>query len=211
MESIVEDGMKELGLSIPRAPGFSLFLEEIQKSSPPMDYVWSKPKEASCDWIISRISGGRGVDIGGTPYLYHKLRDKGCDMAIYDQYLDDGFENAIRDDMINVLDHFEPDSLDFITTRHTLEHAVCALFQIWAYHRILKMNGRLFVIVPMHCKEWVWFGTHHSCLPHENWVMMFHRMGFKVKASDAGSWSPGRSYYIEWRFELEKDTQGMRL
>jgi len=203
--------MAEKSNILPRAPGFDIFLEQVQKNSPPMNYVWTKAKEASCDWIISRISGGRGVDIGGTPYICRELQKKGCDITIYDQYLDGSFDKEIQDDMINVLDHFEPDSLDFITTRHTLEHSICALFQIWAYHRILRMNGRLFVIVPMHCKEWVWFGTHHSCLPHENWVMMFHRMGFKLRASDSGSWQPDRHYYVEWRFELEKDTQSMRL
>lgn len=198
-------------MKLPNATGFNDFMKEVQSRSPNMNYVWSKEKEVSCDWIISRIEGGKGVDIGGTPYLYHKLREKGCDMAIYDQFLDPGFEHGISDDMANVLDHFEPETLDFITTRHTLEHAICPMFQLWAYNRILRTHGKLYVIVPNHSKDWVWFGTHHNCLPHENWVMLFHRTGFNIKTTDAGTWKPSDPKFIEWRFELVKASPTLRL
>lgn len=204
----------EAGLIAGKAPtGAVEFLKEIRDRAPAMEYHWTSQKELSCDWIISKIKpGSKGVDIGGTPYLYHKLREKGCDMTIYDQFLDvDAFEQAIQDDMINVLDHFEPGSLDFITTRHALEHAIWPMFQLWCYNRILKMGGKLYVIVPNHSKDWVWFGTHHSCMPYENWLMMFWRMGFNSYTTDAGSWKPNDPKFIEWRFELIKASETVRL
>jgi len=37
---------------------------------------------------------------------------------------------VVRDDMINILDHFAPESLDFITTGHTLEPSLAPLIQL---------------------------------------------------------------------------------
>lgn len=211
MENLAVANGSESKLKLPTAPGFSQFLAEMQALAPDVKYVWSKEKELSCDWIIERIDGGKGVDIGGTPYLYNKLREKGCDMTIYDQFLEPDFEQGIADDMINVLDHFDQESLDFITTRHTLEHAISPMFQLWAYNRILKTGGKLFVIVPNHSKEWVWFPTHNNCLPYDNWAMLFYRMGFNIKTADAGTWKRADPKFIEWRFELVKASNTLRF
>jgi len=35
---------------------------------------------------------------------------------------------VVRDDMINILDHFAPESLDLLTTGHTLEPSLAPLF-----------------------------------------------------------------------------------
>jgi SAM-dependent methyltransferase len=193
------------------APGFQAFLRELRTAAPEMAYKWNTAKERSCDWIIRRISAGVGADIGGTLYLQDKLTEKGCKVWLYDHIALPDRENVIQDDMMNVLAHFEPDSLDFITTRHTLEHALVPLFQLWAYRKILKDGGRLFVIVPQHNEDWVWFGTHHNCLPYENWVMLFYRAGFGIVRAEAGSWHPSNPAFIEWRFELVKEGAGLRM
>lgn len=191
--------------------GFSAFLKELQSGAPEMAYKWNKSKELSCDWIIRRIASGTGVDVGGTPYLQEKLAQKGCKMWLYDHMPMAGNDMAIQDDMLNILAHFDEGSLDFITTRHTLEHAIVPLFQLWAYRKLLKDGGRLFVIVPQHNENWVWFGTHHNCLPYENWLMLFYRAGFGIERAEAGSWSTKDPSFIEWRFELIKESPQMRL
>lgn len=191
--------------------GFDRFLEELSRASPAMEYVWSDDKSVSAKWMLDRIpAGSRGVDVGGTVWLCQQLAAKGCDAVCYDLF-PTGFPKSVQGDMTAILEHFEERSLDFITTRHTLEHAVCPMFQLWAYNRLLKDDGRLLVIVPQHAREWIWFGTHHNCLPRENWIMLFHRMGFRIAESDAGSWKPHDSKFIEYRFDLCVETRQMRL
>ena len=41
------------------------------------------------------------------------------------------FPDLVRDDMINIHDHFAPESLDFITPCHTLEPSLAPLFQLF--------------------------------------------------------------------------------
>jgi SAM-dependent methyltransferase len=190
---------------------FDEFLAELAANAPAMKYVWNTQKETSCDWIISRISQGTGIDVGGTPYLLKKLKEKGCDMRILDQFVPENNVDYIQDDMMNILAHFEDRSLDFITTRHTLEHSVVPLFQLWAYNKILRPGGKLFVIVPRHVTDWIWFGTHHNCLPIENWFMLFYRAGFHVGTHESGTWRAGNPKFTEWRFELIKETETLRL
>ena len=55
--------------------------------------------------------------------------------------------------MVNILEHFEPESLDFIVSRRALEHSVAPLFQLLAYNRMLKDAGQLIVVVPIHIKK----------------------------------------------------------
>jgi len=40
------------------------------------------------------------------------------------------FPDFVRDTMINILDHFAPESLDLLTTRHTLEPSLAPLIQL---------------------------------------------------------------------------------
>jgi SAM-dependent methyltransferase len=169
-------------------------------------------KAQSCDWMIERIdAGSRGVDVGATEYLCEQLDKKGCDITYFDFAAPRLFPKAIEDDMFNVLDHFHERSLDFITTRHTLEHALVPLFQLWAYNRLLKDDGRLFVIVPQYNTKWLWFHTHFSCLPVSSWRMLFYRAGFRVVESTTAPWHPTRKAYMENRFELAIETRRMRL
>src|SRR5690606_1629202 len=157
-------------------------------------------KTRSCQWLLDRVpAGATGVDVGGTEYLCKKLAEKGCKVTYFDIGKPVDYGDHIQDDMFNILRHFPETSLDFITTRHTLEH------------RLLKDDGRLFVIVPMHNARWVWFATHFNCLPYENWLMLFYRAGFKVEEHDAGTWSIKRPDFVELRFSLSVESRQLRL
>lgn len=191
---------------------FDHFRKELNETAPFVSYGFSEMKAQSCGWMIDRIpAGGTGVDVGGTEFLCERLSEKGCDVTFYDFGAPQQFPKFIEDDMFNVLDHFEEKSLDFVTTRHTLEHALVPLFQLWAYNRLLKDDGRLLVIVPQYNTKWLWFHTHFSCLPVDSWHMLFYRAGFRIVSSDTAPWHPTRKAYIENRFELAIETRSMRL
>ncbi|MDQ2645673.1 MAG: class I SAM-dependent methyltransferase [Myxococcota bacterium] len=190
---------------------FDTFLAELSQHTPEREYNWSAQKEEACQWIIDRVVPGRGVDVGGTEYMCRKLAAAGRDITYYDLNVPREHPTFVQDDMANVLDHFEPGSLDFVTTRHTLEHSIAPLFQLWSFNRILKEGGQLLVVVPLHCKEWVWFHTHYSCLPQENWLMLFHRAGFKVHEIGAGTWNSKRELFVELRFDLRVESRALRL
>lgn len=196
----------------PDLQNFMLFLKELQDEFPENRYRWTKGKERSCKWLLRRVpAGATGVDVGGTEYLCHKLSEKGCKVTYFDLTAPANYGEHVQDDMFNILRHFPERSLDFITTRHTLEHSLVPMYQLWAYNRLLKDDGRLLVIVPMPSKRWVWFATHFSCLPYENWLMLFYRTGFKIEEADAGTWSARRSDFVEFRFALSVETRQLRL
>jgi hypothetical protein len=190
---------------------FQRFLDELGEDTPERDYRWTAAKEEACQWLIDRALPGTGVDVGGTEYLCNVLAASGRHVTCYDLVQPREYAPSVQDDMVNILDHFAPRSLDFITTRHTLEHSVMPLYQLWAYNQLLRDDGQLLVVVPMHCKEWVWFHTHHSVLPQENWLMLFHRAGFNVKEVGAGTWNAARPLFIELRFDLRVASRRMRL
>lgn len=191
---------------------FQEFLAELSKKTPNIDYDWTPAKESSCRWIIDRIKQGEvGLDVGGTEWLCHELTKRGVDITCFDMTPSRTYPKWVQGDMMEVGDRFEQRSFDFITTRHTLEHSIAPLFQLWCYNRLLKDKGRLFVIVPVHIREWIWYPTHHNCLPHENWIMLFHRAGFRMKWTDAGTWNPADFKFVEHRYELEVEHREMRL
>lgn len=177
------------------------------------DYGFSVGKRKSCDWMIKRVPAGRGVDVGGTYYLVKQLRSLGRDVTFYDFFppTEEGLEPAIADDMANMASHFPRGSLDFITCRHTLEHSLNPMFQLWQFNRCLKDDGKLLVIVPIHSRAWTWFYTHFSCLPLENWLMLFHRTGFKVLEHAAGTWRDDHANFVEYRFVLGIESRSIRL
>jgi hypothetical protein len=191
---------------------FEKFVSLVREGSPAMDYRWTKHKEESCQWIIDRIPEKSLVlDVGGTEWMCERLEERGCDVTYFDLVPPNRFRKHVVADMIDVMSHFQIRSFDAITTRHTLEHSLCPLFQLWCYNQLLKKPGKLFVIVPTHIREWIWYGTHHSCLPMENWIMLFHRAGFKVERADAGTWGPNDVKFIEHRFVLSIESRALRL
>src|SRR5690606_26134479 len=200
------------GASNPDLESFKRFLEELRAAFPQKEYRWTRGKTRSCQWLLDRVPAGTtGVDVGGTEYLCKKLTEKGCKVTYFDIGTPVDYGDHVRDDMFNILRHFPERSLDFITTRHTLEHSLIPLYQLWAYNRLLKDDGRLFVIVPIHNERWVWFATHFNCLPYENWLMLFYRAGFKVEEHDAGTWSVRRPDFVEYRFSLSVESRQLRL
>ncbi|MCU0283463.1 MAG: class I SAM-dependent methyltransferase [Candidatus Nanopelagicales bacterium] len=197
----------------PDLAGFARFMAAMSGAFPEKSYRWTKAKERSCDWLIERVpAGARGVDIGGTEYLCEHLAAKGCDVTYYDFVAPRTFTGpAITDDMFNVLRHFEPGSLDFITTRHTLEHSFVPLFQLWAYNQLLADDGRLLVTVPAYHDRWVWMTTHFHCVPPDSWHMLFHRAGFRVAEFEIGTWKPQQPEFVEHRFLLRVESRELRL
>ncbi len=190
---------------------FKRFLAELQRDTPDRSYRWTEEKEEASQWLVERVLPGRGVDVGGTEWLCEVLARTGRQVTYFDLTPPRDYSVFVQDDMANVLDHFEPRSLDFVLTRHTLEHSIAPLYQLWAFNQLLRDEGQLLVVVPMHCKEWVWFHTHYSCLPHENWLMLFHRAGFRVHEIGAGTWNPKRVHFVEMRFDLRVETRQLRL
>jgi SAM-dependent methyltransferase len=197
----------------PDLDGFGRFMAAMGGSFPEKSYRWTKAKERSCDWIIDRVpAGARGVDIGGTEYLCEHLAAKGCDVTYYDFVPPRTFPGpAITDDMFNVLRHFEPRSLDFIATRHTLEHSFVPMYQLWAYNQLLAEDGRLLVTVPAYHDRWVWMTTHFHCVPPDSWHMLFHRTGFRVQEFEIGTWKRNQPEFVEHRFLLRVDSRKLRL
>ena len=197
----------------PDLAGFGRFMAELAGTFPDKSYRWTRAKERSCDWMIKRVMPGtRGVDIGGTEYLCQKLADRGCDITYYDFVAPRTFTGpAITDDMFNVLRHFEPRSLDFITSRHTLEHSIVPLFQLWAYNQLLVDKGRLLITVPSYHDRWVWMTTHFHAAPPDTWHMLFHRAGFRVVEFEIGRWKKSQPEFVEHRFLLEVESRELRL
>lgn len=197
----------------PDLDSFGRFLAAMHGSFPDKGYRWTRAKERSCDWMVARIlPGTRGVDVGGTEYLCQRLSDQGCDITYYDFVAPKQFAGpAVTDDMFNVMRYFAPRSLDFITTRHTLEHSVVPLYQLWAYNQLLADGGRLLVIVPAYHDRWVWMTTHFHCVPPDSWHMLFHRAGFALREFEVGIWKRNKPEFVEHRFLLEVESRELRL
>ncbi len=206
-------GDEHLPRTAPDLASFGEFMAAMSGAFPMKSYRWTRAKERSSNWIADRIpTGTRGVDIGGTEYLCQRLADKGCDITYYDFTPPKQFTGpAVTDDMFNVLRHFERRSLDFITTRHTLEHSFVPLFQLWAYNQILADGGLLLVTVPAYHDRWVWMTTHFHCVPPDSWHMLFHRAGFAVAEFEIGTWNRQQPEFVEHRFLLRVDSRELRL
>lgn len=193
---------------------FELFMSDVKSQFKDFGYKWTRYKELSCDWIIKKLPAGVGVDVGGTGYLVKKLQETGVhDVTYFDFFppADPLIKKYVSADMTEFGNHFNEGSLDFITTRHTLEHSVAPLFQLWQFNKALKMDGLLIVVVPHHSSKWVWFYSHFNCLPHENWLMLFKRAGFDVVEVSAGTWRPKSPDFIEYRFVLKVKGRGIFL
>lgn len=197
----------------PDLDSFGRFMADMHGAFPEKSYRWTRAKERSCNWLIKRVPAGTtGVDVGGTEYLCRKLAEKGCAVTFYDFVEPRDYDGpAIADDMFNVLRHFEPRSLDFITTRHTLEHSFVPLYQLWAYNQLLKDDGLLLVTVPAYHDRWVWMTTHFHCVPPDSWHMLFHRAGFVVKTFQIGTWKKDHPEFVEHRFVLGVESRELRL
>lgn len=197
----------------PDLDSFARFIAVMHGAFPEKGYRWTRAKERSCDWMIERVpAGSTGADIGGTEYLCRRLADKGCAITYYDFVAPREFDGpAVIDDMFNAMRHFAPRSLDFITTRHTLEHSFVPLYQLWMYNQLLADDGRLLVTVPSYHDRWVWMTTHFHCVPPDSWHMLFHRAGFVVREFEIGTWKDRKPEFVEHRFLLAVESRELRL
>jgi SAM-dependent methyltransferase len=193
---------------------YAEFQAELTKKFRDYGYSWDEFKEAACEWIIPHVPPGRGVDVGGTTYLVKRVNEQpNREMVFFDFFppRDPEIKEFVVGDMAEFGQFFEPRSLDFITSRHTLEHSLNPLFVLWQLNQALKDNGRLIVVVPNHSEGWVWFYSHFNCLPRENWLMLFYRAGFKTVESTCGTWQPHNPDFIEHRFVLKVESRELRL
>lgn len=192
---------------------YAEFMQELQEQFEDFGYKWTKSKELACDWVLRRVPEGKGVDVGGTDYMVRKCQEMGRDITYFDYFPPSaqGIEKVVTADMADFGRYFDQQSLDFITTRHTLEHSLNPLFQLWQYNRCLKDDGVMVVVVPHHSKNWVWFYSHFNCIPLENWLMLFYRAGFRVQEINAGTWWSEDPDYIEYRLVLRVDSRVLRL
>lgn len=196
---------------------YELFKSELETAFYFYDYGFSKGKEISCSWILDRITSGNAIDIGGTTSLVNNLRKKFIACSYFDAFpsseelvpLPD--TKMIVGDIHSVLDLTGLKSFDNIICRHTLEHAMNPMFVLWSFNKILKDDGSVYIIVPRHAKHWVWFYTHFSCLPLENYLMLFYRAGFKVIEHEVGFWDDEQKNRMEDRFHLKVDSRFLRL
>lgn len=197
----------------PDLASFAEFMTAVDRRFPRrMRYEWSRGKERSSDWIVERVPpGSTGVDVGGTEYLCHRLADRGCQVTFYDLVRPRSFPRYVQDDMFNIRRHFEPRSLDFVVSRHTLEHSFVPLYQLWAYNQLLRDDGLLMVTVPCYHERWVWMPTHFHAVPPDSWHMLFHRAGFDIEAFRIGRWRPRGPAFVEHRFQLRLASRELRL
>lgn len=197
----------------PDLASFAEFMAAVDRRFPRrMHYEWSQGKERSSDWIVERVPpGSTGVDVGGTEYLCHQLADRGCQVTFYDLVRPRSFTRHVQDDMFNIRRHFEPRSLDFVVTRHTLEHSFVPLYQLWAYNQLLRDDGLLMVTVPCYHERWVWMPTHFHAVPPDSWHMLFYRAGFDIDAFTIGRWRPRGPAFVEHRFQLRLASRELRL
>lgn len=85
--------------------------------------------------------------------------------------------DLILEDMHNM--SFEHDIFDGVYTRHTLEHSISPLISLFEIRRVLKPNGKLFLIVPP--DELSSYGIqHYFVLRKEHWIHLLDILGFDI-------------------------------
>lgn len=180
------------------------------------NYGWSVGKERSCQWIMSRIESGRCVDVGGTTWLVRSLRARGIPCTYFDAFppaSTEGLGDVVLGDLQEIADRLPRRAFDTVTCRHTLEHARDPLFVLWQINQLLVDDGRAVIVVPRHRDYWVWYYTHFSCLPMENWRMLFYRAGFRIVEESHGHWDDDgtNDWMVEERIVLQVQTRKLRL
>lgn len=196
---------------------YGWFESELKQAFHFYDYGFSKGKALSCQWVLDRIADGSTLEVGGTTYIVNELRKKGIPCCYFDAFPPSEelvkFPNAkvLVGDIHSVLDLAGPSSYDNIVCRHTLEHSMNPMFVLWSLQKILKDGGSLYLILPRHVKHWVWWYTHFSCLPLENWRMLFYRTGFEVVEHEVGYWDDEQKSRMEDRFRLRVVSKQLRL
>lgn len=83
-------------------------------------------------------------------------------------------------------DGYYDESVDFIFSRHALEHSPYPIFTLMEYNRVLKQNGKMYIELPApDCqRKHEYNPNHYSILGREMWIALLVRTGFDILQFD---------------------------
>lgn len=95
------------------------------------------------------------------------------------------------------IDGYYDESVDFIWSRHSLEHSPYPIITLAEYNRLLKLKGRMYVEVPAPDLErrHEYNSNHYSVLGVKQWDALLTRAGFNVDICNT----------IDFDIEMPKD------
>lgn len=81
-------------------------------------------------------------------------------------------------------DGYYDESVDFIFSRHALEHSPYPIFTLMEYSRVLKQGAKMYIEVPApDCeRKHEWNLNHYSILGHNQLAALLNRTGFGIDA-----------------------------
>jgi SAM-dependent methyltransferase len=79
-------------------------------------------------------------------------------------------------------DGYHDESVDFIFSRHSLEHSPYPIFTLMEYNRVLKQHGKMYIEVPApDCERQHEYNlNHYSILGHNQLAALLTRTGFNI-------------------------------
>ena len=80
-------------------------------------------------------------------------------------------------------DGYYDESVDFIFSRHSLEHSPYPIFTLMEYNRVLKQGGKIYIEVPQpNCERQHEYNlNHYSILGENQLVALLTRCGFNIE------------------------------
>jgi SAM-dependent methyltransferase len=80
-------------------------------------------------------------------------------------------------------DGYYDESVDFIFSRHSLEHSPYPIFTLMEYNRVLKQGGKIYIEVPQpNCERMHEYNlNHYSILGENQLVALLNRCGFNIE------------------------------
>jgi SAM-dependent methyltransferase len=83
-------------------------------------------------------------------------------------------------------DGYYDESVDFIFSRHSLEHSPYPIFTLVEYNRVLKQHGKIYIEMPApDCeRQHEWNLNHYSILGRNQLAALLDRTGFAINTFD---------------------------
>ena len=83
-------------------------------------------------------------------------------------------------------DGYYDESVDFIFSRHSLEHSPYPIFTLIEYNRVLKQHGKIYIEMPApDCeRQHEWNLNHYSILGRNQLAALLDRTGFTINTFD---------------------------
>lgn len=80
-------------------------------------------------------------------------------------------------------DGYHDESVDFIFSRHSLEHSPYPIFTLMEYNRVLKQGAKMYIEVPQpNCERMHEYNlNHYSILGENQLVALLNRCGFNIE------------------------------